>query len=108
MSVTPNPSKRELDEAVVYDVIMGEAERIANGERIVLARIIPRVISAYLTLTEPKEPVEYRWTDTDGTLRNRDGLIICAAHADDGARCIREANHADLDGHIYRDRVINK
>ena len=107
MIVTPDPNKRELDNDAVYDVTMAEAERLANGERIVLARLIPRVISAYLTHTQGKEPSECRWTDTDGILRNRDGLIICAAHAGDGARCIREAEHNNLD-HIYLDRVITK
>lgn len=101
----PDPHKDQpLDDDIVYDVTMAEAERYANGERFVLAYLVRRVITAYLARTAAQQPVEYRWTDTDGTLNNRDGLIICGAHAGDGTRCIREAGHKL--SHFYRERTI--
>lgn len=101
----PDPHKDQpLDDDIVYDVTMAEAERYANGERIVLAYLVRRVITAYLARTAAQRPVEYRWTDTSGILRNRDGMIICAAHAGDGTRCIHEAGHRG--SHLYRERTI--
>lgn len=97
---TPEPDPDVLDA-----VITNEALRAANGEKIVLARIIRRAIIDYLALTTAPRPVEYRWTDTDGILHNRDGLVICGDIADDGARCIREKSHQDP-LHYYRERTI--
>ncbi|PRA13327.1 hypothetical protein CQ010_01385 [Arthrobacter sp. MYb211] len=39
----------ELDEDIVTELAMDEAERVANGQRIVLRPLISRVISQYLT-----------------------------------------------------------
>ena len=105
--ILPDPHDgQQLDDDAVYEVTMAEAERYANGERIVLAHLVRRAITGYQARTTSQQPVEYRWTDTDGILRNRDGLIICAAHAGDGTRCIREGGHPDTDGHLYRERTI--
>lgn len=97
---TPNLDTDALDE-----VTMAEALRLANGEKIVLARTIRRAITHYQQLTTAPRPVEYRWTDTDGILHNRDGLVICGDLAHDGARCIREKSHQDP-LHYYRERTI--
>lgn len=101
----PDPHKDQpVDQETLDGITEEEAIRWANGERFVLAYLVRRVITAYLARTAAQQPVEYRWTDTDGTLNNRDGLIICAAHAGDGTRCIREAGHKL--SHFYRERTI--
>jgi len=103
--ILPDPNQHQpVDQEILDDITEAEAIRWANGERIVLARLIRRAITAYQARTTSQQPVEYRWTDTDGTLRNRDGLIICAAPAGDGTRCIREAEHVGV--HLYRERTI--
>lgn len=101
----PDPHKDQpLDDDIVYDVTMAEAERYANGERIVLAHLVRRVITGYLARTTAQQPVEYRWTDTNGTLHNRDGLEICGAQAVNGDRCIDGVDHPGQ--HLYRERTI--
>lgn len=104
--ILPDPNERQIDDDAANEIMMAEAERIANGERLVLARLVRRVITAYLTITEGKETAELRWTDTDGRLLNRDGLEICGDFADDGARCIDGIDHPGR--HLYRDRAIKR
>lgn len=106
--IFPDPNERQIDDDAAHEIMMAEAERIANGERIVLARLVRRVITAYLTITEGKADTELRWTDTDGFLRNRDGLPICGHQATDGARCIREAGEHNSQAHFYRERAIKR
>jgi len=103
----PDPNQEQpIDEDIARDIMMAEAERIANGERIVLARLVRRVITAYLTRTKSLQETEPRWTEAKGRLINRDGLIVCGDTDADGARCIREQGHDDGFWHIYRNREI--
>jgi len=105
--ILPDPNQEQpIDEDLARDIMMAEAERIANGERIVLARLVRRVITSYLARTKSLPETEPRWFEGNGVLINRDGLIICGDTDDNGSRCIREEGHDDGFMHIYRNREI--
>lgn len=103
--IFPDPHKDQpVNQEALDNIIEEEAIRFANGERIVLAYLIRRAITAYLARTTTPQPVEYRWTDTNGTLHNRDGLEICGAQDTNGDRCIDGVDHPGQ--HLYRERTI--